>query len=89
MAWRRVFRKQSEKLIARAMKEPGPTHRCLLARPTRRDDVESQIADASEAVGLSPAYAEAHLFLARPLLCREDVTKRPRLTPSPLGRSIA
>jgi tetratricopeptide (TPR) repeat protein len=71
-----VSREEGEKLIARAMEESGPTHRCLLARARlRKDDVESQIADASEAVRLSPAYAEAHLFLARALLGREEENK--------------
>ena len=68
-----VSREEGEELIARAMKESGPNHLCLLARARlHKDDVESQIADASEAVRLSPTYTEAHLFLARALLGRDD-----------------
>jgi tetratricopeptide (TPR) repeat protein len=64
-----VHRREGEELIARAMGSDSTDHRCLLARAhLRQDDLESQIRDASEAVSLSPSYAEAHLFLVRALL---------------------
>lgn len=64
-----VHRDEGEELIARAMASDPDDHRCLLARAhLRQDDRESQIQDASEAVRLSPSYAEAHLFLVRALL---------------------
>jgi tetratricopeptide (TPR) repeat protein len=64
-----VDRTEGEKLIARAMAADPSDHRCLLARARlREDDPESQIADALEAIRLSPAYAEAHLFLTRVFL---------------------
>lgn len=69
-----VDRDEGEDLIARAMASDPSDHRCLLARAhLRRDNPESQIADASEAIRLSPSYAEAHLFLVRILLGRGEV----------------
>jgi tetratricopeptide (TPR) repeat protein len=64
-----VDRDEGEELIARAMASDPTDHRCLLARAhLRQDDLESQIRDASEAIRLSPSYAESHLFLVRALL---------------------
>jgi tetratricopeptide (TPR) repeat protein len=59
-----VDREEGEKLIARAMATGPANHRCLLARARlREDDLESQIADAKEAIRLSSNYAETHIFL--------------------------
>lgn len=64
-----VDREEGEKLIARAMAAGPADHRCLLARARlREDDLESQIADAKEAIRLSSNYAETHIFVARALL---------------------
>jgi tetratricopeptide (TPR) repeat protein len=71
-----VDRDEGEKLIARAMASDPGEHRCLLARAhLRQDDLQSQIRDASDAVRLSPSYAEAHLFLVRAFL-KHDETDR-------------
>jgi tetratricopeptide (TPR) repeat protein len=68
-----VGRKEGEELLARAMASDPSDHRCLLARARlREDDLESQIADATEAIRLSPSYAEAHLFLSKALLHRGE-----------------
>jgi tetratricopeptide (TPR) repeat protein len=50
-------------------------HRATAAFGAVADNLESQIEDASEAIRLSPAYAEAHLFLTRVLLRRNEVDK--------------
>lgn len=64
-----VDREEGEKLISRAMAAGPADHRCLLARARlREDDLESQIADAKEAIRLSSKYAETHIFLSRVLL---------------------
>jgi tetratricopeptide (TPR) repeat protein len=71
-----VGRVEGEELISRAMASDPSDHRCLLARARlRQDNLESQIEDASEAIRLSPAYAEAHLFLTRVLLRRNEADK--------------
>jgi tetratricopeptide (TPR) repeat protein len=71
-----VDRYEGEELIARAMASDPTDHRCLLARAhLRRDDLDSQIDDASEATRLSSSYAEAHLFLTRALLRRDEADR--------------
>jgi tetratricopeptide (TPR) repeat protein len=71
-----VDRDEGEELIARAMASDPSDHRCLLARARlREDNVESQIEDASEAIRLSPSYAEAHLFLTRALLSHNEAER--------------
>jgi tetratricopeptide (TPR) repeat protein len=71
-----VEREEGEELIARAMASDPSDPRCLLARARlRQDNVESQIEDASEAIRLLPSYAEAHLFLARALLRRNEADR--------------
>ena len=71
-----VDRDEGEELIARAMASDPVDHRCLLARAhLRQDDLESQIRDASEAVRLSPSYAEAHLFLVRAHLKHDEADR--------------
>lgn len=74
-----VRRDEGEQLIARAMASDPSDPRCLLARARlRQDNLESQIEDTSEAIRLSPAYAEAHLFLTQPLLRRNEVERAQR-----------
>lgn len=71
-----VHRDEGEELIARAMASDPSDHRSLLARARlRQDNPESQIADASEAIRLSSSFAEAHLFLARILLGRDEAPR--------------
>lgn len=71
-----VQRAEGEELIARAMASDPSDPRCLLARARlRQDNLDSQIEDASEAIRLSPAYAEAHLFLTQALV-RHNETER-------------
>jgi tetratricopeptide (TPR) repeat protein len=68
-----VRREEGEELIARAMASDPSDPRCLLARARlRQDNLESQIEDASEAIRLSPAYAEAHLFITQALVRRNE-----------------
>jgi tetratricopeptide (TPR) repeat protein len=71
-----VEREEGEELIARAMASDSSDPRCLLARARlRQDNLESQIEDAFEAIRLLPSYAEAHLFLARALLRRNEADR--------------
>jgi tetratricopeptide (TPR) repeat protein len=71
-----VHRDEGEELIARAMASNPSDHRSLLARARlRQDNPESQIADASEAIRLSSSFAEAHLFLTRILLGRDEAPR--------------
>jgi tetratricopeptide (TPR) repeat protein len=71
-----VDRDEGEELIARAMASDPSDRRCLLARARlRQDNPESQIDDASAAVRLSSSYAEAHLFLTRVLLGRNQADR--------------
>jgi tetratricopeptide (TPR) repeat protein len=71
-----VDREEGEALIARAMASNPADHRCLLARARlRKDNLESQIADASEAIRLSSSYAEAHLFLTQAFLSRNEADR--------------
>jgi tetratricopeptide (TPR) repeat protein len=64
-----VDRKEGEALIQRALAANPEDHRVLLARAyLHQNDLESQIEDATEAVRLERAFAEAHLFLCQVLL---------------------